>query len=198
MVALARRERYIDGEVGLATGPFSPGPTPEVYLPLGSFFAPIMTAQKGSLMMTAFERDAILADLIATGGPWDPAATFLGVADSIDDRGLATAVADIHAPPTSLAVRQAVTTWSTPHVKSDGRAMVDSPSRRFSPASSADGTVIGAYYVADALTAGNLMFFKGIPGGIPLPDNTASMTIVLRLVVDPVNGTWEASIVFNG
>lgn len=149
-------------------------------------------------MMTALERDAILAALIDTGGPWDPAATFVGVADSITDNGLATVVADIVPAPTSLAVRQAVTTWSDPHIKADGRAMVDSPSMRFSPTSSADATTIGAVYIADAITAGNLMFFENLGSPIPLPDETRTMTVIVRLVVDPISGEWTSNIILNG
>lgn len=150
-------------------------------------------------VITALERDVILAALIAADGPWDPAAVFVGVFVSVTDLGIETEIGDLVVPTGAPGVRQPVTTWSDPSVKGDGRALVTGPVMEFRPASALQATTVAGWYVADALTAGNLLTFGMFPDGpVPLPDETSSVDVVLRLVVDPENGEWTSTIVFNG
>lgn len=149
-------------------------------------------------MMTAPERDAILAALIDTGGPWDPAAVFVGLFVSIDDHGVSTVIGDVTAPTGDPGDRQAVVTWSDPHVKADGRAMVDSPVLRWTPADDTEATVVAGWYTATLVTGGVLYRFGYFDNAIALPDETASVALVVRFTVDPINGKWDATVVMNG
>lgn len=145
------------------------------------------------MQLTAATRDAILGNLIATGGAFDPAATFLGVALSITNNGLGTVLADVSLGPGGMANRQAVGVWGTPYTMNDGRRVVDAPAREFRPASSAEACVIGAWYVAN----GTLKAFQQLPEPVALPDQNRAMTLVFRLTVDPT-GRWDASVVLDG
>ncbi|NJO56137.1 MAG: hypothetical protein HC834_07035 [Rhodospirillales bacterium] len=64
-------------------------------------------------MITAIERDLILASLIAAGEAWDPAGLFLGVYVSGYAPTLTLTLADLVLPPGSLATAIAVATWAT-------------------------------------------------------------------------------------
>lgn len=138
--------------------------------------------------------DGILAALIATGGPYDPAGLWVGVYQSIVDNGIETVMADVTAPTGAAATRQAVT-WGTPYQLTDGSAVVDSTAKIFRPTGSETGVAAGAY-LADALTSGNLLqyFRENDPANI---DASHPYTVILRLVVDPA-GRWSLSFGWDG
>lgn len=150
-----------------------------------------------SVQMTQAQMAAILAALIAEDGPFDPAAVWVGVAVSVVNHGQQTVLADITQASTSVAVRQPITTWSTPYIEQDGRHVVQSTTKIFRPASDADATTVGIWYLASALTAGNLLGFGQMDAPKPLPDENYAVSVVVRLVVDPL-GRWDATIVWNG
>lgn len=149
-------------------------------------------------MITAVQRNAILARLIAAGGPWVATAVYLGVFETITPNGLNTNIASITVPPGGMATRQAVTTWSASHIMNDGRAAVDSPSKEFRPASSAEATALQGWYLADAATAGNLIAWGTFPQTINLADETRAAFVVARLAVPPLGGEWAEAIAMNG
>jgi hypothetical protein len=150
------------------------------------------------MSMTKAARDAILAALTAEDGPWDPAAVFVGVFSDITPHGLNTVRADLTVPAGAGFAADAVTTWSSPHVKTDGRAMVDSPVQEFRPANAGEGTTLRGWFVADAAVAGNLLFWGTFRDLIPLSDETRALRLVLRLAVDPEGGQWADVVVMNG
>jgi hypothetical protein len=149
-------------------------------------------------MMTAAERDAILAALIVATRPWDPATTFVGLFEAITDMGVSTVIADVTAPTGAPGVRKPVTTWSAAHVKADGRAMIDSPLLRWTPTDDTEATTVQGWYVATLITGGVLYRFGLFDDPIPLPDEHASLALVLRYTVDPISGLWDATVVMNG
>lgn len=138
-----------------------------------------------------------LTGAIAIGGPYDPAATWVGLASAIDDKGPATAMADVTEAPGGLATRVKVTAWSAPTKLPDGRWCVDGPLCKFTPASAADAGIPSHYFYASALVAGNLKAWHPILPGINLIDNTTALSMVPRLTIDPA-GNFEASVVFAG
>lgn len=148
----------------------------------------------GNLQLVRDQIDAILAALIATGGPFDPAGTWVGVFQSIDPHGIDTVLGDLTMPTGAAATRQAIA-WGAPHVLTDGSAVVDATARVFTPAGAEEGSVAGIY-LADALTAGNLLAYA--PEAPPVPiDATHPYSVVVRLVVDPT-GRWSVSFSWNG
>lgn len=149
-------------------------------------------------MMTAFERDAIMAALIDTGGPWDPTTLYIGLAEAINDNGIDTVMADVTEPAGTAGDRQAVTTWTGAHVKTDGAAMVDSPMRTFRPTDYTEATTVSYWYVADAATAGNLVAFGPIAPPISLPDEDYAVSIVLHAIVSPETLRWFEATIMNG
>ena len=149
------------------------------------------------MQLTAAQRDAVLADMIAAGKAFDPVAVFVGVYTAIADHGLNTVIGDLTPPPTSVAVRQAITAWSAVHELLNGCAVVDGPAMSFSPASSADATVVTGWYLASAISAGTLLGYGYFPSPVALPDQFSQAGIVVRLTLDP-NGQWDANVYFDG
>lgn len=149
------------------------------------------------MQMTAAIRNALLEALTATDAPLDPAATFLGVGTAITQSGLNTQLSDITQATGAMATRQAVTTWSNVFTLSNGTAYQNAPLKTFAPASASEAQTLTCWFIADALTAGNLIAFGLINPPIPLPDENSSWSIVLRVTLDP-NAQWSAEITFDG
>lgn len=149
------------------------------------------------MQIVAGLRDDILTAITATDGPLDPAAVFLGVGTAVDNQGLQTLLADITQGTGALATRQAVTAWSAEYTLNDGRAVRDGPLMHFKPASSSEEQTLQVWYIADALTAGNLLAYGLIFPAVPLPDENAVWSIVLRVTLDPA-GRWSAEVTYNG
>lgn len=149
------------------------------------------------MQLTQAKLDAALGDLIATGATFDPAAVFLGVATAIEPGGLATLLSDLTQATGAMATRQAVTAWGDTMHLVDGSSAVEGPLMTFAPASSSESQTLVAWFLADALTAGNLIAYGLIDPAVPLPDQYNSWNIVLRLTLDP-NGQWDASNSWNG
>lgn len=149
------------------------------------------------MQLTSTQLYAAIADLIAAGASFDPAAVFVGVFVSITDSGLDTLITDVVMPPTSVAVRKAVTAWGAPHSLLNGSVAVDGPAMSFSPASSADATTVAGWYIASLATAGVLLGFGYFPEPIALPDEFSEAGILLRLTLDP-QGQWDANVYWNG
>jgi len=82
--------------------------------------------------------------LLATGGPFDPAALWIGVASAIVNNGLNTVLADITPGVGTLAARKPITAWGTTYLTKNGLAAADGPITTFSPTTSADAdTIVG-------------------------------------------------------
>lgn len=150
-----------------------------------------------ALKLTSDVLQAILLAITDTGGPLDPAATFLGVYTAIDDQGQDTLLADVVQATGAMAVRQALTTWSTPSRMADGRWVCDSPAYEFRPASSAESQVLTGSFLATLATLGALKGYEDFPGPVALPDEDHSVSLVVRAAVDPT-GRWGTQIVWNG
>lgn len=149
------------------------------------------------MQITAATRDAMLANLIETGNVLDPVTCFVGVGTALNNQGIATVLADITQATGALATRQEVTEWSDVFLLDNGCAVVNGPLMTFAPASSAQAQTIACWYIASLATLGTLKAFGIIAPPVPLPDEMASWSIVLRVTLDP-NGTWSAEVVFNG
>src|SRR6201996_1924633 len=137
------------------------------------------------------------ASIVATDGPLDPAATWIGVFQSLSDNGLATVLSDLVMPTGSLATRLPLTSWAGPYQLGDGSIYYESPAKIFVPATSADFSNIGGWYLADALTAGELLYYSVIYPSIPLVTTMSALTILVRMSV-PSIGTYDVSIDVDG
>lgn len=138
--------------------------------------------------------DATLARLIATGGPFDPAALFAGAAASIAGDGVNTVIGDVTAPTGDAGDRLAVV-WGSPYVLNSGAAVVDSEPLVFRPGAGESVVITGAY-MASALAAGSLKGFWQLSEPIGLTEALA-WTLVVRLTVSP-SGLWDVSLSWNG
>lgn len=142
-------------------------------------------------------RDDILDALIAAGGPFDPAALFLGIGSAVVDTGLDTVLADITQADATDYPKQAVTPWGTPYTLTDGRRVVDGPALQFVPPDNTSPQSIGVWILASALTGGTLKAFQVVDPPVLLETTDNSWTIVVRLTVDP-DGRWDVSVAWNG
>lgn len=139
----------------------------------------------------------ILAAIIATDGPLDPAAVWLGVATAIVDNGDLTVMANVTPAPGDVGTRVPIVAWSAPYRMQDGRWVADGPLATFVPASSADACTLTYWYLASALTAGTLVAFGLLPPGMILQDETSMATVVARVTIDP-DGRWDVTEAWNG
>lgn len=147
--------------------------------------------------ITAAQRDAILASISEATEAFDPAAVFVGLFTAIVDNGYATLIGDITEPAGTGFARQAVTSWGTAYVMTDGRAVRDGPPLDFRPADDTEATTVIGWFYASLVTGGVLLEFGYFDAPIPLPDEFAVVTVIPRLTVDPL-GRWEANVVYNG
>lgn len=149
------------------------------------------------MTLTDAQMRAMLTALTATGGPFDPAATYLGVATAIADHGSATVQADVTAPPGAAATRGVLASFDGPFKLSDGRWVMEAPSQNFGIASSADACILANWFLNSAAAAGTLKGFGSIFPTVSLVDQYSEFQFVFRLVVDP-QGRWDASVQWNG
>lgn len=141
---------------------------------------------------------ALLHAAIATGGPFDPVASFIGLATAISNKGSATTLADLTLAPGTFATALAIATWGTPYTLDNGDWVVDGAVKKFTPGSGADDCTPVAYYVADAATAGNLRSFGLLPAGINLTFAPLKiLSIVPRLTI-PSGATYDVSVQWDG
>jgi len=149
------------------------------------------------VQITATLRNGIMAGITEAGNILDPAAVFVGVFESIVNNGLATVIGDVTQPAGDPGDRSAVTTWAAANVMTDGRLVRDAPARVFRPADDTESTTVQGWYIASAATDGTLLGFGFFTTPIPLPDENSSVTVVVRVTVDP-DGRWDASEWWNG
>lgn len=149
------------------------------------------------MQLTQSQLDAALGDMIATGGSFDPAATFLGVGTALVDHGINTLMADVTKATGAMANALAVTAWSDIMHLGNGCSAVDGPLMSFSPASSSEAQTLTVWYLGNLAVSTTLYAYAPINPAVPLPDEFASWNIVLRLCLDP-NGQWSAEVTFNG
>lgn len=140
---------------------------------------------------------AWLTQAIATGGPFDPAALFLGMATAVTDKGGATALGDVTEATGAMATRVAISAWGTPQKMLDGRWCVDAAAKVFKPASSGEAQTLTHAFLVSASTAGTLKAFKALTSPKELVDETRALTYVWRLTIDP-NGNFDANVYWNG
>jgi hypothetical protein len=140
---------------------------------------------------------AALGDIIATGATFDPAATYLGLATAITNHGITTDMTDVTPPSGALATRKLLAAFTAAYDLENGCVVADANLLTWATASSGDATTIANWYLADALTAGNLLGFGPVtpPAVVPYPGGRFSM--VFRITLDP-RGQWDASVYWNG
>jgi len=146
------------------------------------------------LSLTLTQMDAMLAALIDTGGPFDPAAVFTGIATDINDQGVNTALSDLTTPDATDFPRKVITAWSAAYSLPDGRRAIDGPLHHFIGVGGDDQPVVSVYYLADALTAGNLLAWDRIIPSKTLASASDVLDMVVRLTIDPA-GKWDATVI---
>lgn len=149
------------------------------------------------MQLTQTQLDAALGDMIATGGAFDPAATFVGVATAVNGQGLLTLMSDLTKATGAMATAVAVTAWSDVYHLGDGRSAVDGPLMTFAPANAGESQVLTAWYVGNLATSTVLYGYGAISPPAILTDEFHSWSIVLRLTLDP-SGQWSAEVTFDG
>lgn len=150
-----------------------------------------------AIKLTDAVLQAILNQVIAALGPFNPAALFLGVATAVNDQGSATTLADITEGAGDLATREAVTPWGTPYKMANGDWVVDGPLCTFKPADATEAATISHFFYASAAVAGTLKAWGALSTPVQLVDGNSQLTIIPRLVVDKT-GVWSAEAHFNG
>lgn len=139
---------------------------------------------------------AILEKMIAAGGPYDPAALFVGVATAVVDLGVLTTQANVTEATGAMATRVACTPWGSPYKLADGRWVVDGPVCVFAPASAAEAQTLSHVFLNSAAAAGTLKAFKPITPVASMVDENSQFNIHIRLTVDK-DGRWDQNVIFT-
>lgn len=141
--------------------------------------------------------DAMLANMIASGGAWDPTAVYLSLVTAITQHGVDTLRTNMTEPNLTDYPRQVIGAWGTPYRLSNGSPVVDGPETVFAPPDDVHAITVIGYAYFDAATVGNLLGYTMLPAPVGLVLTTDHLTIVPRLML-PVNGQYEVSQVWNG
>lgn len=141
--------------------------------------------------------EGMLADTVAAGKTLDPAGVFVGLYIAGPTPSPPVDVTAFTLPDATDAPAVAVTTWSDPYLLLDGRWAIQSPSIVFRLPDDTNAFTATGWYLADALTAGNVLGWEPIPGGVGLPDEFHEVTLVVRIALDKA-GNWSASVVIDG
>lgn len=139
----------------------------------------------------------MLLNITDTGAELDPAALFLGVYTAVNDMGGATALSDITQATGDMATRAALATFGDPHKLNDGRWAVDAPAQERRPGDSSENQVLQGFFLASLITGGVLKTWEDFPNPVALADEFSSVSIIVRITVDP-DGRWAADVIFNG
>lgn len=139
---------------------------------------------------------AWLERAIAIGGPFDPAALFLGVATAVDDLGALTAMGDVTEATGAMATRQAIAGWTAPYKLNDGRWVADADPLYFSPANAGEAQALSHYFLASAAVAGTLKAFKPFAPPRNMVDQNSEVAIIVRVTIDPA-GRFDTDVVFG-
>lgn len=140
---------------------------------------------------------AVAGDVVATGGAFDPTGCFLGVGTALVDLGTATELTNITQATGGLATRQEVTAWSGPFTMADGTIYYEGPRMIFHPSSEDAGSILVVWFLATALTAGELIAYGAITPPANLSLSTDAWTIVLRITIG-AGAVGSAEIQANG
>lgn len=141
--------------------------------------------------------DLMLANVIATGKALDPAAVFVGLFTGTVPTPAPTLASDFTLPNATDMPAQAVGTWGGVRYLADGRSIVDGPALVFALPDDDNSFTASGYYLADALTGGNVLAYETFDDPIPLPDEHHSVQIIPRLGLD-LAGNYNASVVIEG
>jgi hypothetical protein len=141
--------------------------------------------------------DSALTDLTATGGTYDPAATWLVIFSAITNNGPDTVLADCTPATIASYPRQVLTSWGSVYHLVDGSAVRDAPAKVFVPPDDSHPTVIVGYGLVDSATVGNLLAFTVLDTPISLNLTTDHYTIVVRAVM-PALGELFLEEAWNG
>jgi hypothetical protein len=141
--------------------------------------------------------DAALGDATATGGAFDPAATYVTLLTAITDNGVNTVLADLTEPTLADYPRQLVTAWGTAYRLTGGSPVRDGPLMQFRPPDNVHPIVVVGYAYVDASTAGNLLDFERLPEPVALNLTTDVLDIVPR-VTAPASGPWFVDETWDG
>jgi hypothetical protein len=126
----------------------------------------------------------IMTNLVATDSTFDPAHIWHGVGTAITDRGRLTTLSDITPAAGTTGARQQITGWLGPIFQPDGTAYQLGSLLTFIGDDS-NANLVNCWYMADALTMGNLIGYALVTPAIPLPDATAVCNLVPRLAFRP-------------
>lgn len=140
---------------------------------------------------------AILNNAVATGGALDPADTFLGLYISGPTVDPPIDTGDFTLPDATDAPAKLVNAFTTPVLLDDGRWCVQGDALTWRLPDADNAFVAAGWYVADALTGGNILAYQPFNSPISLPNADRSITIVFRPAIDPAD-SWEASVVIDG
>lgn len=149
------------------------------------------------MQITQATLEAAAGDMVATGGAFDPVGCFIGLATAIENLGLATTMENVTAATGSVGTRQEITAWTGPYELSGGAIYYDGPRMIFHPTSGDAGQIVPNWYMATALTVGDLIGFGVITPPVTFGVPTDALTFVMRIVLDPT-GQWSAEFYANG
>lgn len=135
----------------------------------------------------------VFAAATAAGKVLDPADVFAGLYIDGPTPSPPVTVDDFTLPDATDVPAKAVTAWTDPFELIDGRWCIQSNLLTWRLPDADNAFAAGGFYLADALTGGNVLTWVAFGTPINFPDENSEYSLVVRLVLDPT-GEWDASV----
>lgn len=144
--------------------------------------------------VTTFLLQEILATIRATGAPFDPATTYVGLYTAVANNQLATTMANITEATYTGYARKLSSPFSGPFIDASGNVFFQGGLEKFTGPSDGTGQNIQGIFIANALTAGDLLYFLDFQSlvSLLLPTDALDFVMIFQL---SAAAQWDASIV---
>ncbi len=141
--------------------------------------------------------EKLASSSIATGAVYDPASTYVGLYTAAVLNGLNTVMANLTEAAYTGYARKLASPWAGPYQLLSGGIFYQGSLLKFVGPSDATGQTVSGFFLADAATSGNLLYYVSFTTPIGLLTALDALDLVVRVNQDPL-ATFDVSIIANG
>jgi len=141
--------------------------------------------------------EGVASDLRKTGATFDPATTYVGLATAVVNNGVNTVLSNLTEATYTGYARALGSPWAGPYQLNTGSTYFQGVMNKFVGPSDDSGENIVAFFLVDAETAGDLLYFVVLDTPVGLFSTLDALDVMLRIEQDAA-ANWDASIIANG